>query len=295
MQDHSPQGESDSILSSVRRIVSRDEASYAEAESVNEKLLLTPSLRVDPNVSDAELADIPMPSRDRMANRVQTRMLTTERQSLEQRIADLERAVSRVDQEWEPDGSEKTPLEQEPSLSVRARESSQATPSARPQTRPETPAEPAPASPSASAETTARPAASRSRFASPPPSDTAPDAQSNVRPLHERAAEPARPAPEPPHLRAVPTPPEPEPKPEPERQPESANEMHMPEASDQPEENAFADLSDALDFDEEALRDLVAEVVRAELQGELGERITRNVRKLVRREIHRALMTRDFR
>lgn len=41
--------------------------------------------------------------------------------------------------------------------------------------------------------------------------------------------------------------------------------------------------------DREMLRALVAEVLREELQGELGERITRNVRKLVRREILRAL------
>ena len=44
-------------------------------------------------------------------------------------------------------------------------------------------------------------------------------------------------------------------------------------------------------IDEEALRDMVSEIVRQELQGELGERITRNVRKLVRREIHRALLS----
>lgn len=44
-------------------------------------------------------------------------------------------------------------------------------------------------------------------------------------------------------------------------------------------------------LDEEALRDMVSEIVRQELQGALGERITRNVRKLVRREIHRALMS----
>ena len=47
-------------------------------------------------------------------------------------------------------------------------------------------------------------------------------------------------------------------------------------------------------LDEEALRDLVTEIVRAELQGALGERITRNVRKLVRREIHRALTAQDL-
>lgn len=46
--------------------------------------------------------------------------------------------------------------------------------------------------------------------------------------------------------------------------------------------------------DEEALREIVSEMVRSELQGELGDRITRNVRKLVRREIHRALASREF-
>ena len=51
--------------------------------------------------------------------------------------------------------------------------------------------------------------------------------------------------------------------------------------------------SDAI-LDEDALRDLVSEIVRQELQGTLGERITRNVRKLVRREIHRAMMGQDF-
>jgi hypothetical protein len=42
------------------------------------------------------------------------------------------------------------------------------------------------------------------------------------------------------------------------------------------------------------LRELVSDIVRSELQGELGERITRNVRKLVRREIHRALTSQDL-
>lgn len=47
-------------------------------------------------------------------------------------------------------------------------------------------------------------------------------------------------------------------------------------------------------LDEDALRELVASIVREELQGALGERITRNVRKLVRREIHRALAAHDL-
>lgn len=47
-------------------------------------------------------------------------------------------------------------------------------------------------------------------------------------------------------------------------------------------------------IDEETLRDMVSEIVRQELQGALGERITRNVRKLVRREIQRALTAHDL-
>lgn len=47
-------------------------------------------------------------------------------------------------------------------------------------------------------------------------------------------------------------------------------------------------------LDEEMLRDLVGEIVRQELQGPLGERITRNVRKLVRREINRAMTSQSL-
>lgn len=56
-------------------------------------------------------------------------------------------------------------------------------------------------------------------------------------------------------------------------------------------EAANADIfaTDEMVLDEETLRELVTDIVRQELQGALGERITRNVRKLVRREIHRAL------
>lgn len=45
---------------------------------------------------------------------------------------------------------------------------------------------------------------------------------------------------------------------------------------------------------EDELRDLVARMIREELQGVMGERITRNVRKLVRREIQRALANHDL-
>lgn len=57
-----------------------------------------------------------------------------------------------------------------------------------------------------------------------------------------------------------------------------------------------ADADDADDgfIDEDALRDMVVAILREELRGELGDRITHNVRKLVRREINRALTAQDF-
>lgn len=47
-------------------------------------------------------------------------------------------------------------------------------------------------------------------------------------------------------------------------------------------------------LDEAMLRELITDVLREELQGVLGQRITRNVRKLVRAEIARALASRDL-
>ena len=46
--------------------------------------------------------------------------------------------------------------------------------------------------------------------------------------------------------------------------------------------------------DEEVLRELIADVVREELQGTLGERITRNLRRMVHREVERALALRKY-
>ena len=67
---------------------------------------------------------------------------------------------------------------------------------------------------------------------------------------------------------------------------------------DEPEAAALPDGSEPLfddaTIDEATLREIVGQMVRAELRGALGERITQNVRKLVRREIQRALMGQDF-
>ncbi|MDJ0820755.1 MAG: hypothetical protein QNJ09_02955 [Paracoccaceae bacterium] len=89
------------------------------------------------------------------------------------------------------------------------------------------------------------------------------------------------------------------------RRPEPMDwEDHTPAATEDvleeddlaPVAQAEADTAPALtpQIDEDMLRDIVAEMVRSELKGVLGERITRNVRKLVRREVHRVLMSQDY-
>lgn len=69
------------------------------------------------------------------------------------------------------------------------------------------------------------------------------------------------------------------------------------DAAASPPEGEIADTAHAppaaAALGEPALRALVAEIVREELRGELGARITGNIRKLVRREILRAQSLRD--
>ena len=64
-----------------------------------------------------------------------------------------------------------------------------------------------------------------------------------------------------------------------------STEPESPPSAPEPVSEALLPVSE----ENAALRRLVAELIREELQGELGERITRNVRKLVRREINRAI------
>ena len=70
---------------------------------------------------------------------------------------------------------------------------------------------------------------------------------------------------------------------EPEEAPTTAETDSVPTA-----DNALAGL------DAEALRALIVEIVREELAGDIGEKMTRNVRKLVKREINRALLSREL-
>jgi len=72
----------------------------------------------------------------------------------------------------------------------------------------------------------------------------------------------------------------------------SHSDGDMRACQDEPAADLFAD--DEPYYDEALLRDLVRDIIREELSGTLGERITRNVRKLVRAEIARAMTAREF-
>lgn len=155
--------------------------------------------------------------------------------SLEDRIAELEAAVSDRDEDWEPDGSEEMQAEDIQFTSLRASFSEVK----------ETPQEPV--EDLVADDTVAEPAAQEEDAAASSASEAQTEAEA-----------------------------------------EEAQEA----AQDEGASNMFEEESDVMD--EEMLRQLVTDIVREELQGTLGERITRNVRKLVRREINTLLATRDF-
>ncbi len=67
-----------------------------------------------------------------------------------------------------------------------------------------------------------------------------------------------------------------------------------PDTYADPDDTALDEEADEMVIDEAMLREIVARLVRDELQGTMGERITRNLRRMVRREIARALALKDL-
>ena len=65
------------------------------------------------------------------------------------------------------------------------------------------------------------------------------------------------------------------------------------EAQMEPRQAARNAVLDPSSLTEDMLRDLIADVVRKELSGATGQKVTGNIRKLVRREVARHLSTRD--
>ncbi|MEL6798978.1 MAG: hypothetical protein AAFO80_03795 [Pseudomonadota bacterium] len=105
MSENNPKTDVDEVLEAVKRLVSAP-AANAPAKDLasnhpvlDERLLLTPSLRVEEPVPANDIPDVPVVIEDDEA-------LTAEGHSLEDRIAELEAAVGNQDIDFEPDGSE---------------------------------------------------------------------------------------------------------------------------------------------------------------------------------------------
>ena len=73
----------------------------------------------------------------------------------------------------------------------------------------------------------------------------------------------------------------------------AASPEFVEDAPSEPQHQTVTDAGE-LRFDEDILRELVRDLIREELQGKLGERMTRSMRKLVRVELLRLLATREF-
>lgn len=74
---------------------------------------------------------------------------------------------------------------------------------------------------------------------------------------------------------------------------QEAEEQSVDDLEEDTSPFSFPDAEDSI-LDEETLREIIVDVVREELQGVLGQRITRNVRKMVRREVRLALAAEDL-
>jgi hypothetical protein len=271
MSDAMSSIEIEDILSSIRRLVSEDlrpASRQAPAVLVDDKLILTPALRVvsgdEPASGPAETVEIVAPT---MPGPLPRLHLGAE-PAIEGRVASLEQAVEAQALDWESETGDPAPE------TVAFEWSSGAWAMHR-----EEPAE-AEVLSEAVAVGAEVGAGATPPWAQEDPGEVFTDLDLM---LMEEAGNAATRAPEP----------------EPELDPVWVDEaeaevvagLDRPEAA---EGEAAVEAGTEMTFDEAVLRDLVRDLIREELQGGLGERITRNVRKLVRAEIARALATRDF-
>lgn len=261
MSDSVSGADVEDVLASVRRLISNDGrgtrvAPAKAASSGDGRLLLTPALRVEGSHVPQADAEPELTGTD------DTVPATEVNNSLEQRIAELEAAVSRSPGDWEPDGSEDQ-AQHRPRRMIRSRD-------------PDAPHQPP---------------LKLSRLAPVEmPLDAGPvidDAFRLVEDDDPDAIEDAEIVSTIPPAQAV------DDADLHDDDEELADEEREPRTARRVRELYGDELDDEV-FADEALRLLVSALIREELQGELGERITRNVRKLVRREIQRALAARDL-
>lgn len=305
MSDPVSNAEIEDVLASIRRLVSDEPGRVqrkpeAPRAAEPDKLILTPAQRVTGEDAVADAGESEGASDDEEAP-APVRGLRYD-QTLAQRIAELESVISQSGADWEPDGSETETDATEPLGFAAASAEEILAPDAEDRTGDEM-EEPVPAGTDPEVETWS----SADAAVAAEPVQTGPEAP-------EHAAEAAEPEPLESHGDA------------PEEDIDRAgdfldaeeghdwtdaeegqrwtdaaayeayeDEDHDDEAPEDDSEPSRLDLSgDSAVLDEEALRLMVSEMVRDELQGVLGERITRNVRRLVRREIQRALAARDI-
>lgn len=266
------------VLSSIRRLVSEDARQPVPAPAAEPagRLVLTPALRVMESARPEEIrsgeaspdtpkdepsADLPQPELVEAYEMAGLSLDDTGRRNLEARIAELEAVITESGGQWEHDGEEGSA---NAGGFVR-----------RLHWEPEAiPAEPEDTDEAGFVEMAEEQAAEDTvvAFAEAPAVDEV-EVVASEEPEVETdfAADDYEPAPL-----------------------DQAEEAYA--APDYDDDTADEGVDFPADFvvDEQMLRALVAEVVRQELQGALGERITRNVRKLVRREIMRALTSQEL-
>jgi len=286
MSDPVTNVEIEDVLSSIRRLVSTEDRpgkSGAEAgTSAPDKLVLTPSLRVDQH--DEPEADAPASDGPEAENEMPDQVSSDLHARSDHMASEDDVLASQVDKRELPT-AEAAP--DEPTEGSVLHEDM--TPDAADQPAPEE-MKSAPVSETGCAAIFQRAASTNDDEWEPDESSDAAEATISEPPPADADGEPD------PLEGLEPFTPEPD-------IPDAAEESPYV-AEDEPSaipeaENAFLSEEDMFTedetiLDEEALRDLVAEIVRQELQGALGERITRNVRKLVRREIQRALATQEL-
>lgn len=267
--------EIEDVLSSIRKLVSDDGPQKRAAKTGT--LMLTPALRVagtepsgDTEVARQDTAEVVDAADAADADR------------LEDRIADLEAKIGRSEEEFEPDGSEDQ-QEHIPASILTTRPLTVPLESREPE-----PFESVPAEPEAQAEAAVEASDSQTEAVEPASSGQAEEIPEDYVPDLLLADEP-----EDDDVTAA----ELEPESDPFRQP-APQAFHAPEAEAPKRPTTTGGAVGAVEetalVDEDSLREIVSTLVREELRGELGERITRNVRRLIRREIHRALALQEL-
>ncbi|MBS1300796.1 hypothetical protein [Loktanella sp. SALINAS62] len=273
MSDPMTNAKIEDVLSSIRRLVAEDDMGAAPAPKPTakiEKLVLTPALRVDTDNGDSSptrdpVDDRPAPYVLHAAHAVSDNGPRGHATSLLATIAELEAAVSGQAEEWEDDG---TGTDLDKSWSSAGFRGDVAVEDAI-EIEPESDGPTVPNNLNGWPATLSE-AARIYGGADEDADDSDGDNSAHVLFRHHRA-------------RPVETP-------EPDH---DYNDDLMDAPDDEVDHEAEAALHLFLDggstIGHAELQDMVRAIVREELQGNLGERITRNVRKLVRREIQRVL------